>query len=471
MFGIIGGSVAGLFTARALALKGWKVTVIEPDEAGNADDADRAFDEWQRPGVPQLRQPHSIRSQARRLFLDRDPEMAADILGCGVLEWTYRLKLPGVEMVTDEELIGILARRTTYEPVIRRRVETTPGVTFMRAAVAGLIIDTSGRPKVTGVRLRDGQELYFDCVVDASGRRTRLPDWLRQAKIDPPAEQVQDAGMIYYSRFFRFRPGAKVSQGDGLRSGPAGNLPLVSFRSNTTDRNTFSLLTAVASWEPKFKILRDDRVFNAFAGSLPGVADWIDPAVSQPISKVHAFGGIYDRYWEFLRDGRPIVQDLYAVGDSRVHTSPYFGWGITLSLNHAHFLADSFDGPGKEENQIAFERLAGKFSYDYYEGAAGEDAARSALWQSEQPADPDRYGFYVSTLQPATQRDPHVFRAVYRRLNLLDDINDIFSNAEILERARIAVKSIPPNTTTAADVMGYLSQSETALRQPEAMPV
>ncbi|MER2634389.1 MAG: FAD-dependent oxidoreductase [Rhizobiaceae bacterium] len=463
MFGIIGGSVAGLFTARALARKGWKVTVIEPDAAGGTADADRTFDEWQRPGVPQLRQPHSIRAQARRLLLDRDPEMAADILGSGVLEWTYRLKRPGVEMVTDDELVGILGRRTTYEPAIRRRVELTPGVTFIRAAISGLLLDTGDRPKVTGVRLRDGRELEFDCVVDASGRRTRLPDWLREAGIEPPAEEVQEAGMIYYSRFFRFLPGVRVSQGDGLRSGPAGNLPLVSFRSNTTDRNTFSLLTAVASWEPRFRSLRDDGVFNAFAGRLPGVAGWIDPAVSQPISKVHAFGGIYDRYWEFLREGRPIVRDLYSVGDSRVHTSPYFGWGITLSLNHAHFLAETFDGPGKEDSQIAFERIAGKFSYDYYEGAAGEDAARSALWQGKQPADPDRYGFYVSTLQPATQRDPHVFRAVYRRLNLLDDINDIFTNEEILGRARDAVKSIPPGTTTADEVMAYLSEAEASV--------
>src|ERR1700753_2203673 len=104
MFGVIGGSVAGLFAARALARKGWPVTIIEPDERGSTADFDDTFDNWQRPGVPQLRQPHSVRSQARRLLLDRDPELAADIAGSGVLEWKYRLALPNMPLVEDPDL-------------------------------------------------------------------------------------------------------------------------------------------------------------------------------------------------------------------------------------------------------------------------------------------------------------------------------------------------------------------------------
>ncbi len=466
MIGVIGGSFGGVFTARALARKGIPVTVIEADERGDSDDLDRAFDEWERPGVPQLRQPHSIRAQARRKLLDDDPELASDLLNCGAIQWKYKLVRPGMDLVPDEDLVGLLARRTTFEPVIRARVEKTPGVTFVRASVAGLILDQSEHPRVLGVRLRDGRELRFDAIVDASGRRTRVPDWLRQAGIEPPADVSQEAGMIYYSRYFRFRPDAQAPRAQGIRSGPSGNLPLVSFRSNTTDRNTFSMLIAVASWEPRFRALKDEAVFNAFAASLPGVAPWIAPDVSQPICKVHAFGGIYDRHWTFLRDGRPIVRDLYAVGDARVHTSPYFGWGITLTLNHADQLARHYAGAGNEEAQIAFEKEAEKFSYDYYEAAAGEDAARSAMWQGEEPADPDRYGFYVNVLQPATQRDPHVYRAVYRRINLLDDANAIFSNQDVVDRAVRAMKDGATTTLTASEVLGNLNAAKRSHRRP-----
>ncbi len=465
MFGIIGGSTSGMFAARYLARKGWPVTVIEPDEAGGTEDFDRTWDEWNRPGVPQLRQPHTMRAYARTTLLREDPELAQDIVDSGVVEWLYKLSGPDIEPAPDPGLVGWIARRPTFESVIRKRVEATPGVIFLRAAVANVLLDTSGpRPRVTGVRLRDGQELSFQCVIDASGRRTRIGDWLREANVETPYEVSQDAGMIYYSRYFRLLPGVGLPKSDGIRSGPAGNIPFVAYRSNTTDRRTFSMLTAVASWEQRFKVLRNNEVFNAFAGSLPGVASWIDPAVSEPISAVHAFGGIYDRYKEFLVDGRPLVQDLYVVGDARVHTSPFFGWGITLGLQHARMLAETFDGAGNEANQVAFEKRANAFSYDYYEAAAGEDAARSAIWRGEPVADPERYGFYVNTLQPATGRDAHVYRAIYRRLNLLDGINEIFSNKPILDRARKAMEGVVRKSLSAEEVMQRLAAAEAAPR-------
>lgn len=460
MIGIIGGSFAGLFAARALALKGWTVTVFEPDEPGGTDDFDRTFDEWNRPGVPQLRQPHSIRALARRLLLDRDPELAEDILGCGALQWPYSLRRPDVERVEDPDLVGIMARRTTFEPVIRARVECTPGVTFVKASVADYLLETGPSPRIRGVKLRDGTELPFDCVIDASGRRTRLPDWLRQAGIEPPAQISQSAGMIYYSRYFRFHPGVQAANMTGIRSGPAGVMPLMAFRSNMLDRSTYSMTLAVASWEPRFRILKNDAIFMAYANRIPAVAAWIDPAVSLPISKVRAFGDIFNTYWHFLREGKPIVADLYALGDSRVHTSPYFGWGITLALKQAYLLADNFAGPGNTAGQVAFEQAASAFCRPYYEAAALEDDARSALWRGETLADDDRYSLYITTLTPAASRDPYVYREVYRRTNMLTAPDAIFSNEDIVERAKRAMATGPDRTIPVEEVIAGLAEAE-----------
>lgn len=463
MIGIIGGSFAGLFAARALALKGWQVTVFEPDAPGDISDFDRTFDEWQRPGVPQLRQPHTVRALARRLLLDRDPELAADLLGCGAIEWPYSLRNPDVERVEDPELIGILARRTTIEPVIRARVESTPGVTFVKAYVNDLVFEqTKDGPKVTGLVLRDGTRLPFQCIIDASGRRTRLPEWLRKIDIEPPAVQSQPAGMIYYSRYFRFHPGAETTNMTGIRSGPAGVVPLMAFRSNTLDRGTFSLALAVASWEPRFRALKNDQVFNAFAGQIPAVAKWIDPAVSQPISKARAFGDIFNTYWDFMRDGKPIVANLYALGDSRVHTSPYFGWGITLALKQALLLADNFKGPDNIDHQSEFERAAAAFCYPYYEAAAEEDAARSAIWKDQPPPQSDRYTFYTSVLTPAASRDPYVYREVYRRTNMLTHPHAIFDQPDIIDRARQAMQAGPDKTISAQDVLDRIETAQKA---------
>jgi hypothetical protein len=352
--------------------------------------------------------------------------------------------------------------------VIRSRVERTPGVTFMRTYATGLLFEMEPRLRVTGVRLKDGTELPFQCVIDATGRRTRVPAWLEQAGIRPPDETSQPAGMIYYSRYFRFLPGTRAANETGIRSGPAGTLPLVTFRSNTLDCDTFSMTIAVASWEPKFRVLKRDPIFNAYTGLLPPVAAWTDPAVSRPISKVRAFGDIMNCSLDFLRDGRPLVQDLYLMGDARVHTSPYFGWGITIALKHAYFLADSFAGPGNEARQIEFERTAAKFSRAYYEAAADEDAARSKIWRGEELADDDRYGFYVQTLTPAASRDPYVYREVYRRTNMMRAPDAIFSDEEIVGRAREAMKSGFKKTPTAAEVLAYLDIAERAGAQAAA---
>lgn len=469
MIGIVGGSFAGLFAARALALKGHQVTVFEPDAPGDVLDLDRTFDDWQRQGVPQLRQPHSIRALARRLLLDRDPEMAADLLGCGAIEWTYSLRRPGVERVEDPDLVGIMARRTTVEPVIRRRVAETPGVTFIQGAVTDLCLQDDGSgPRVTGVQLRDGRSLAFDCMIDASGRRTRLEEWLSKANIEPPKVDSQSAGMIYYSKYFRFHPGVQAANVTAIRSGPAGVMPLLAYRSNKLDRDTFSLALAVASWKPDFRVLKNDAIFDAYARQIPAVAAWIDPAVSKPISKARAYGDIFNTFREFLRDGKPIVRNLYALGDSRVHSSPYFGWGITLALKQAYLLADNFTGPDNLDGQIAFERAATEFCYPYYEAANLEDIARSALWKGETlPAD-DRYGLYISVLTPAAGRDPYVYREVYRRTNMLTRPDDIFAQPDIIERARRAMASGSDRTPSAADVLQGLKAAErTALQAAE----
>ena len=53
-----------------------------------------------------------------------------------------------------------------------------------------------------GVRLKDGKELEADLVVDASGRRSKLPSWLEEAGYQPPAESHVDSHMAYAMRLY-----------------------------------------------------------------------------------------------------------------------------------------------------------------------------------------------------------------------------------------------------------------------------
>ena len=51
---------------------------------------------------------------------------------------------------------------------------------------------------IGGVRIRVG-----DVVIDASGRRTRFPQWFAQSGCDIP-EEKHDAELVYYTRHFFF---------------------------------------------------------------------------------------------------------------------------------------------------------------------------------------------------------------------------------------------------------------------------
>src|SRR6266481_4063763 len=73
-------------------------------------------------------------------------------------------------------------------------------------AVASLLTGPSalkGIPHVTGVRTRDGEEVSADLIIDATGRASKLPDWLAAIGARRPIEEAEDSGFIYYSRFFR----------------------------------------------------------------------------------------------------------------------------------------------------------------------------------------------------------------------------------------------------------------------------
>lgn len=52
------------------------------------------------------------------------------------------------------------------------------------------------------MRLKDGQELKADLVIDASGRRSKLPEWLEAAGYDAPEEAHVDSGIGYSMRLY-----------------------------------------------------------------------------------------------------------------------------------------------------------------------------------------------------------------------------------------------------------------------------
>ena len=201
---VIGGSLAGLLSARVLSDHFSRVTVIERDVYPETPEARR--------GVPQARHLHALLQRGKqileRLFPGITDELAAD--GAPVLDVANDIAwlTPGGWGVRfHSSMSGISFSRSLFDWHVRRRVRQIPNVAFLEGCDAEGLVAEGG--VVTGVSLRFGDgtkaESYLsaDLVVDASGRRSRAPKWLESLGFEAPAETVINARLGYASRLYR----------------------------------------------------------------------------------------------------------------------------------------------------------------------------------------------------------------------------------------------------------------------------
>jgi 2-polyprenyl-6-methoxyphenol hydroxylase-like FAD-dependent oxidoreductase len=327
---IAGGGFAGLAGALFLARRGHVVTVVErdgaPPQGTAADDVDR----WLHPGVPQARQSHALLGRARRVLVDEAPDVVESMLARGVHE------VPVVfgAGVLDEQML--LSRRLVAEAELRRIVAREDGITLLdHDAVVGLQVSTAGPvPVVTGARLRSGRRVDADLVVDASGRRSALPEWFAQAGLRAPVEERQDCGFFYLTRFYKVKSGCEI---------PFSKLPASFALDYATvfalgaDNDTFSLTVTMSVNDPYRKALRDPNYFEAFLHAVPHSAPWI--RVGEPISDISMMSRIENRRRRITTSDGPMVGGIVAIGDAALHTNPTLGRGISMGLMHAQQLA------------------------------------------------------------------------------------------------------------------------------------
>jgi 2-polyprenyl-6-methoxyphenol hydroxylase-like FAD-dependent oxidoreductase len=212
---ILGGSVAGLLSATLLARRGHQVTVLEKESRESvAPPADHT--PAMRPGAPHAVQGHGFLARATIGVQRALPDVYQALLHAGVGELRLvdhmppsivdRLSRPG-----DDELVSLTSRRHTLDRVLVRVVAEVPCLDLrFDAEVQDLELSTapSGAPRVTGVRIAGGQTMRADFVVDASGRRTLVPRWIKAHGIELPQE-AWDCGLVYFTRHYRVRQGIR----------------------------------------------------------------------------------------------------------------------------------------------------------------------------------------------------------------------------------------------------------------------
>ena len=457
--------MVGLATALMLAQQGHAVTVLERDAEPVPGTPADAWENWERPGVMQFRQPHTLLPGGWRVLRDRLPEVAQALREAGGLRWSPLDAMPPTitdqaPRAGDEKFVTVTARRPVLEyafaAIAGSKIDVRRGV-----RVTGLLSDGPGH--VAGVLIDEHTELRADLVIDASGRRSPLPGWLAAIGAEATVEESEDSGFAYYSRFFRARDGAEVPSFHGPVLVEYDCYSILTVKS---DARTWSLTVFTSSRDRALRALHRESSWIRLLRASPMHERLATDGV--PISGVLPAAGIVDRLRHLVIDGVPVATGILAVGDSWACTNPSEGRGLALGLTHAAITADAV-GERLGDPQglaLAHHRMTNERLLPWYRDTVRSDRFRVAQINAviegrPAPAAPaDGYIAAMQNLVVGMQRDAGLFRAFLEMRSVIAPADEVLARpgmAGQINAAAADFRPSPPPGPSRPEVLALLS--------------
>lgn len=342
---VIGGSIAGLLAARVLADHFARVTIVERDQFPAAP----VF----RAGVPQGRHLHVLLERGQQLLEQYLPGFTKELLAHGGQSFDF---IEGVRLNAgygwNPQFFGnipfISATRPLVEWLVRQQVLAQPTITTLPEQRVVALMATPDQKRVTGVQVqrRDDQpdnpisELAADLVVDASGRHSAAPDWLRTLGYQAPAVTEIDPHLGYATRVYHPDPATPrtwltlyqmMQPPKHLRGGVI-----------TTVEGGDWLVT-LSGYGDNNMPPTDEEGFLAFARSLP------TPDIAEAIASATPGSSIYgyrdtSNQWRHYDKLRTLPDGFIVTGDAAVAFDPIYGQGMSIAAIDADALARALAG-------------------------------------------------------------------------------------------------------------------------------
>ncbi|MEY2421312.1 MAG: hypothetical protein QOI95_1379 [Acidimicrobiaceae bacterium] len=340
----------------------------------------------------------------------------------------------------------LLTRRLVTEGVIRRVVEREPGITVRSGdAVTGLVTSSAGVPVVTGVKTESGDTLTADLVVDAGGRRSALPTWLRAVGARPVVEEIQPLGFFYLTRYYRLRPGCEFP---AMRVPGAVPLDYATVLAFGGDSDTFSLTLALSVRDPHREAMRDPVLHQRFLEAVPLTAPWLK--AGEPITDISMMAKIENRRRRLVDDDGPIVGGIVALGDAALHTNPTLGRGTSMAFWHSQHLAEVVDSAADDpiEFVAAFDRWTQDNLGIWFDTQMAIDAAslqrlEAGIRGERLPDGDDPMSRFVAGAFACAETDPVVGDAVAEIVHLLASPLEVFGRPEVVGRVNAFLAGSP----------------------------
>jgi len=407
---IIGGSIAGLCAAAALAPHAERVTVVERDAPG----ARRA----PRKGVPQGGHGHLLLERGRR---------ALDSLLPGIFESLERAGAQRINMGNrlrwhfhgrwmhpfESEFAASIQTRPLLEGCIRERVRELPNVTLLDEL--GVEHPDVAQGRVTGVTLSDGRKVPADVVIDASGRGSRTPRWLERSGYGTVRKTEVQIDLNYVTGLFELPAATRGECMIIYHQPPHQNRGAVLF---PVEDGLWQVGTVTYHGEPA---PTDEQAFVAWMKSLnvPDIYLAMEggtrrsPLVHMKVPKQVRYGYASAR----------LPRGFLVVGDALCSFDPVFGQGVTVAAMEAEILRQAAR-TGRLQDRSLMRAVAGATKVPWLMSMS--EAFRWPATQGSSPLGGRLLRGYMARVYRACELEASVHAALSRTLHLVDPPTSLF---------------------------------------------
>ncbi len=414
---IIGGSIAGLVSADVLAGHFDRVTIIERDVLPDAPAA--------RPGTPQAHHIHVLLLKGQytleRLFPGFQDDLAA--MGAPAMDWTADCLWIAEGQPAPRYASGLVthfASRDLLEYAIRRRLQQNPRIEFYTGREAVALIPNADHTRATRVQLRprgqlvSTEELSADLIVDASGRESRLPQWLEQLGYEPPAETRVNSFLGYASRIYRQPPAPRDWQAVLVRPTPPGSSRGGGIMPMEGNRWIANLGSAGRDYPPT-----DEPGFLEFARSLSNPILYDALREAEPLTSIYGYRRTENRLRHYERLAR-LPENVIALGDAVCAFNPVYGQGMTVAALGAVTLDECLHKHPDEGFALKFQARLARANELPWAMATSVDFLYPGTESNMERHENRLVNAYLARVSETSFRDPYVNLAFLKVIHLLE---------------------------------------------------